>query len=77
MNSEGLGDMFEGDFADTCARKFPLMSMSRAEPETRKFYECSINQTVQILIQFIETFTLQLFNLIFCNLVCNKCLGFH
>ena len=25
--SEGLGNMFEGDSADTCARKFPLMSM--------------------------------------------------
>jgi hypothetical protein len=27
MTSEGLGDMFEGDSADTCAEKFPLMSM--------------------------------------------------
>ena len=25
--SEGLGEMFEGDSADTCAGKFPLMSM--------------------------------------------------
>ena len=25
MTSEGLGEMFEGDSADTCARKFPLM----------------------------------------------------
>ena len=35
MTSEGLGEMFEGDsadFADTCAGKFPLMSMrGRAE----------------------------------------------
>jgi hypothetical protein len=30
MTSEGLGEMFEGDFADNCVRKFPLMS-SRAE----------------------------------------------
>ena len=27
MTSEGLGEMFEGDSADTCAGKFPLMSM--------------------------------------------------
>ena len=27
MTSEGLGEMFEGDSADTYARKFPLMLM--------------------------------------------------
>ena len=27
MTSEGLGEMFEGDSADTCAGKFSLMSM--------------------------------------------------
>ena len=27
MTSEGLGDMFEADSADTCAGKFPLMLM--------------------------------------------------
>ena len=32
MTSEGLGEMFEGDSADMCARKFPVMSMGgRAE----------------------------------------------
>ena len=32
MTSEGLGEMFEGDSADKCARKFPLVSMlGRAE----------------------------------------------
>ena len=32
MTSEGLGEMFEGDSADTCDGKFPLMSMGgRAE----------------------------------------------
>ena len=32
MTSEGLGEMFEGDSADTCAGKFPLVSMEgRAE----------------------------------------------
>ena len=27
MTSEGLGEMSEGDSADTCGRKFPLVSM--------------------------------------------------
>ena len=27
MTSEGLGEMFEGDYAERCAGKFPLMSM--------------------------------------------------
>ena len=27
MTSEGLGELFEGDSADMCARKFPLESM--------------------------------------------------
>ena len=27
MTSEGLGEMFEGDSADTCGEKFPLTSM--------------------------------------------------
>ena len=27
MTSKGLGEMFEGDSADTCAEKFPLMLM--------------------------------------------------
>ena len=32
MTSEGLGEMFEGNSADMCARKFPLVSMGgRAE----------------------------------------------
>ena len=32
MTSEGLGEMFEGDSADTYAGKFPLVSMGgRAE----------------------------------------------
>ena len=26
MTSEGLGEMFEGNFADTCAKNFPLVS---------------------------------------------------
>ena len=32
MTSERLGEMYEGDTADTCSRKFSLMSMEgRAE----------------------------------------------
>jgi hypothetical protein len=32
MTSEGLGEVFEGDSADMCAGKFPLVSMGgRAE----------------------------------------------
>ena len=32
MTSEGLGEMFEGDSADMCAEKFPIVSMwGRAE----------------------------------------------
>ena len=32
MTSEGLGEMFEDDFADTCPEKFPLILMGgRAE----------------------------------------------
>jgi hypothetical protein len=27
MTSEGLGELFEGDSADTCGVKFPLVSM--------------------------------------------------
>ena len=27
MTSEGLGEMFEGDSADMCSGKFPLVSM--------------------------------------------------
>ena len=37
MTSEGLGEMFEGDSADMCARKFPLVSMGRvSHAETRE-----------------------------------------
>ena len=42
MTSEGLGKMFEAEFADTCAEKFPLVSMGGrveglacADPEAR------------------------------------------
>jgi hypothetical protein len=29
MTLEGLGEVFKGDSADTCAGKFPLVSMGR------------------------------------------------
>ena len=41
MTSEGMGEMFEGNSADTCAVKFPLVSMggerrvSRAQTQER------------------------------------------
>ena len=38
MTSEELGEMFEGDSADMCAGKFPLVSMGgRAEGLTAKY----------------------------------------
>jgi hypothetical protein len=51
MTSGGLGEVFEGDSADTCARKFPLVSMGgrangqacadgeRGPPSARAEYE--------------------------------------
>ena len=41
MSSEGLGKMFEGDSADMCVGKFPLMLMGgRAEG-----LACSVKQS--------------------------------
>ena len=48
MTSEGLGEMFEGDSADTCAGKFPLTLMgaerrvSRAQTRERVPYRREI-----------------------------------
>ena len=40
MTSEGLGEMFEGDSADTCAGKFPLVSMGgRVDPSSMQRWE--------------------------------------
>ena len=36
MTSEGLGKMFEGDFADTSSGKFPLTSMGGSEDPHRR-----------------------------------------
>ena len=35
MTSEGLGEMIEGDSADTCAGKFQLVSMGGLAPGSR------------------------------------------
>ena len=35
MTSEGLGEMFEGDSADMCAGKFPLVSMGAEQRVSR------------------------------------------
>ena len=35
MTSEGLGEMFEGDYADTGAGKFPLTSMGAEQRVSR------------------------------------------
>ena len=32
MTSDGLGEMFEGDAADTCGRKIPQVSMGERIP---------------------------------------------
>ena len=54
MTSEGLGEMFEGDSADTCAGKFPLTSMgaerrvSRAQTRERKFKSEFSDNTARI-----------------------------
>jgi hypothetical protein len=52
MTSEGLGEMFEGNSADMCAGKFPLVSMGGraeglacADPEARTFIGASVNST--------------------------------
>ena len=44
MTSEGLGEMFEGDSADTCVRKFPLVSMGG---RVDIFCKCSLNFKLQ------------------------------
>ena len=62
MTSEGLGEMFEGDSADTCAEKFPLVSMGGraegivcADPGARTPTGMSGNSAIKILNSW-ETF---------------------
>ena len=42
MTSEGLGEMFDGDSADMCAGKFPLVSMGG-----RASYQLSVFVDIQ------------------------------
>ena len=35
MTSQGLGEMFQGDYADMCAGKFPLLSMGAEQRVSR------------------------------------------
>ena len=57
MTSEGLGEMFEGDSADTCASKFPLLLMGAqveglacADPGSRTPIGVSGNLVLLIII---------------------------
>ena len=44
MTSEGLGEMFECDFADTCTETFPLVSMGgQADPSSVQGHRARIN----------------------------------
>ena len=71
MTSEGLGEMFEGDSADTSAGKFPLVSiggqaegLACADPEARTPIGDSGNFTVVLLIK--------LFVCISCYILCYR-----
>ena len=68
MTSEGLGEMFEGDFADTCTEKFPPMSMGgRAEGKVcadlgaKTPIDFSGNKTSGELSKFISSKSLEIF----------------
>ena len=61
MTSEGLGEMFEGDSADTCAGKFPLVSMGGraeflacADPEARTPIGASGNFYIVVIAEIVE-----------------------
>ena len=61
MTIEGLGEMFEGDSADTCARKFPLVSMgwraeglACADPGART--PSALAEILTMIIQILELF---------------------
>ena len=67
MTSEGLGEMFEGDSADTCARKFSLTSMgakwrvSHAQTRERGPHPRERNFVGYIYLRFAELTVVQLF----------------
>ena len=68
MTSEGLGEMFEGDSADMCAGKFPLVSMGGqveglacADPEART--PIGASKKIGIILSFFFTPLLKSHNL--------------
>ena len=76
MTSEGLGEMFEGDSADKCAGKFPLVSMGGraeglacADPGARTPIGTSEN-----FVYLLTTNTLKMYNtsmiIIVCSMTC-------
>jgi hypothetical protein len=67
MTFEGMGEMFEGDSADTCAEKFPLVSMGGrakgltcADPGARTPIGASGNS---FLFSFLLLFLIPLFKI--------------
>ena len=68
MTSEGLGEMFEGDSADTCAGKFPLMSMgaewrvSRAQTRERGPHRRDRKSSQILAISFFFSLSLSSFH---------------
>ena len=66
MTFEGLGEMFEGDSADSCGGKFPLMSMVGqaeglpfADPRARTPIGVSGNFSISS-VSFLILYTLQI-----------------
>ena len=64
MTSDGLGEMFEGDSADTCAGKFPLTSMgaerrvSRAQTRERGHHRREQNFVDTVRFNTAQCFTI-------------------
>ena len=57
MTSEGLGEMFEGDSADMCAGKFPLVSMGgRAEGLACADWERGPPSALAEILEFVTLF---------------------
>ena len=66
MTSEGLGEMFEGDSADTCGGKFPLVSMGgradrqacadgeRGPPSARAEFQYHFKLYVALVLSMVD-----------------------
>ena len=68
MTSEGLGEMFEDDFAEIGAEKFPLMSMGRtrdtADGERGPLLSfISISQQYKKLVLTVVSILISLFSM--------------